>query len=120
MKKIAKLFSLVLCFISCIADAQTQKAENGYVLSPRQTVRVLTIYAQVDYTPTLGVSDNQDNDVDWPDYNSSVGCTNSLFCSPPNFANDMFDVDWNGEPSEGTLTDYYYEASLGEYIVLEL
>jgi hypothetical protein len=37
MKKIAKLFSLVLCFISCIADAQIQKAENGFILTPKHT-----------------------------------------------------------------------------------
>lgn len=128
MKNSLLIFTFIIVFINLL-NAQ-RRSENGYALSTQGTVRIFTIFVQVDYSLSNSVSalpsnfnpNNLANPYgavdEWPDFDPQNVPTNPLLSYPPSYATEMFDADWNGSPTSGTITDYYYEASRGELIVL--
>lgn len=121
MKKsffITVLFILFISFIKMQAQPTIKQSFNGYSLTNKGTIRILVVFAQVDYSTT---SCNQSSPIgvvsDWQA--PSQACSNPLLCGAPTWAETWFDHEWNGSPSNpGNMTDYFYEASMHEYIVL--
>lgn len=108
--------SLILSAIAFNTFSQIKNSENGYVLPTEGTVRILVVYAQVDYSisgcPAPG--DTYGANSEWPaggaPYWETGGGTYT-------FPKPLFDAS-TITTGDGTLSDYYYQASLGEYAVL--
>ncbi|MBS1658773.1 MAG: hypothetical protein JST18_11860 [Bacteroidetes bacterium] len=119
--------TFTLLLLASTATAQLN-SEFGYYLpadsrsvqtDPLVPIRVFVVYVQ---------TDGDDINDEWP--NPDVNnCTDALKCAPPYWetgndpnpnARPLFDADFTGEGNitPGTLTDYFYQASFGEYIVL--
>ncbi len=71
-----KKYLLSICIlVFCLNSFAQQLSENGYVLPPKGTVRVLLVYAQIDFSvgncPAFPVVNGQQLTVmsndDWPD-----------------------------------------------------
>ena len=111
MKKIFSLFA----FFGLLGPAtfsQVKNSENGYYLTTENTIRILTVYAQVDYASCPG--DNQYGaNSEWPSASPPYWETGGGSYSTPE---PLFDVDL--PITSGTATDYYYQASLGENTIL--
>jgi hypothetical protein len=104
MKKI--LFFLVLLIRFNSANSQVKNSENGYIVTQKGTMRLLIVYAEIDYTGS-GITDPFAINSSW-----QAG-------QLPANAGIEFDADLPmGGPTMGTITDYYYQASCGNYILL--
>jgi hypothetical protein len=109
-----KTFILYFFLLGILANCDAQYAiSNGVSLPSSDTVRVLIVFAQVDYS-TGGCPQNlPDNiDGDWPVNIKGVR-------QPPSDADTYFDFKvTKGEEPKGYITDYYYQASFGKYVLL--
>jgi len=61
-----KFFLIVPTILYCLATAGQQFSENGYFVATENTIRVLVVYAQIDYTDCPGENEYGLND-EWPD-----------------------------------------------------
>ncbi|MBA3649622.1 MAG: hypothetical protein H0W62_13935 [Chitinophagales bacterium] len=121
MKTLSTLLVSLICWSSLIA--QTVSSENGYWLPAKGTVatpiqiRVLVVYANVDYTAgnclTAPVYDNNEWPANAPPKWETGGGNYPI-------AKPLFDADYTGASNitKGTLTDYFFEASQGSLVVL--
>ncbi len=80
------------------------ESKNGFALSPHGTIRVLVVFAEINYD--TGTDPNPTNTSGW-----NVG-------SLPVWANDLFDPNISQDTPTGLISRYYHEASLGNYNVL--
>ena len=91
-------------------------SNNGYLLPPEGGYRVLVVYAQVDYSvggcPNPG--DTYETNGEWPTGGAPYWETGG---GPYLTSKPLFDVDYITYGS-GTLSDYYFQASLGENFLL--
>jgi len=88
-----------------LLPAFCQQSSFGYYLAPYDTLRILIVFAEVDYTGDTLCTDPDLYPDDW-----NVG-------ELPTWKDELLDPVWNGAPV-ATLTRYYYQASLGKLIVL--
>ncbi|MBA3649880.1 MAG: hypothetical protein H0W62_15280 [Chitinophagales bacterium] len=132
------LLLILFSLLTFNAVSQIKSSEYGYLFPTEGPFRVLLIYAQVDYSvggcPSPGdtYECNYGINAEWPKPNVN-NCTNALDCAPPTWetanpnpgTHPFFDPDnvtWN----DGTLSDYYKQASLnelnplGDYISISL
>lgn len=80
------------------------ESKNGWALTTNGTIRVLVVFAEINYD--TGTDPNPNSTEGW-----DVG-------SLPDWANELFDpIDPSGNPL-GIITKYYHEASFGSYKVL--
>jgi len=87
--------------------------KNGTCINTSDTTRVLVVFAEVDYSKTPCPSNLPDNIVgNWPkDKNGKT--------LPPSDADSYFDLDIKqGEKPKAYLTDFYHQASYGNYVLL--
>lgn len=82
-----------------------QNSEFGWALSPRDTLRILIFYVEIDYEDVTGLEQHPDGSKVW-----SVG-------ELPDYADELFDAHYLEEPV-GLMTQYYKEISLGNLVVL--
>ena len=82
----------------------TYESKNGYILAPYGTIRVLCVFAEIEYD--VGTD---------PNPNSTSGWTVGDY---PVWADDLFDPNIPTGPFNGIITEYYHEASFSEFIVL--
>ncbi len=82
-----------------------QNSEYGWALSPRDTLRVLIFFVEIDYdeSPELEL---------YPE-----GTDRWKAGGLPDYADELFDVYYQEEPT-GKMSKYYREISLGNLIVL--
>lgn len=76
---------------------------NGYFLPVEGTIRVLVIFAEVDYDIGTDPDDEPDN---W-----DAG-------ELPTWADDLFDPNVSSGQMNGSITKYYYEASFGNLNII--
>lgn len=100
------LLSSLLFFPTTFAqEAPLPNSEFGWQLSPHGTIRILVLFAEIDYDEQPE-KDPQAKSLDhWP-----IGRL-------PTWADDMFDVQPLKSP-KGRITRYYHDMSLGNYTVL--
>jgi hypothetical protein len=81
------------------------ESKNGWALTPFGTIRVLVVFAEINYD--TGTDPNPNSTTGW-----SIG-------SLPDWVDELFDpiVEPLGIPT-GHITRYYHEASYGNYLVL--
>jgi hypothetical protein len=102
------VFLLLAC--SVVLRAQTdstnvQFSENGWHLSPHGTIRVLVLFAEVEYDKNPGKDPQPKGSTLWP--------KGQL----PTWKDDMFEQ--NPVPSPNAMvTRYYHDISMGQYVVL--
>lgn len=114
-----KFFSQVLISFVCglnaiLSNAQTQFSENGFILTPKGTIRILIVYASVDNN---GVNCTPyGDDLQWPQGQAPKWAEGDAGLNMPR----LFDYDFTNPAAitPGSLTDYYYQASCGNLIVL--
>ncbi|MEX2596587.1 MAG: T9SS type A sorting domain-containing protein [Salibacteraceae bacterium] len=93
---------LLILFFRLAFNVNAQvESRNGWAITPVGELRVLIIYAEINY-PTATKNDDK--------YEWDQG-------DLPTWANQRFDHQWTGSPS-GDMTKFFYEMSLGNYIVL--
>jgi hypothetical protein len=80
-------------------------SRNGYYLAPYDTLKVLIVFAEIDYSGDTLFSE--------PDTYPDAWDAGAL----PDWKDDLLDPTWSGSP-QAKLTKYYYEASFGKLIVL--
>lgn len=105
--------SILLCAlfgaaISTIAQPSTlpvQRSENGWYLSPRGTIRILVIYAEIDYDKNPKSDPQPDGSDKW--HKGEL----------PAWKDDLFDPFALAEPM-AQVSRYYHDMSLGQFIVL--
>lgn len=99
MKNILLFFSAILFYLNIYSQTSSR---NGYWLHNTDTIRMLIVFAEVnDYASDVS-----------PDANWPAG-------ELPLNANNWIDADFTGVANiVGELTNYYYQASLGNFIVL--
>src|SRR5690554_1278988 len=92
-------------FMQTLAVSAQESSTHGWALPVEDTLRVLMIFVEVDYDidPELEVLP-QGRDAWKPG-------------ELPEYADDIFDV-FPGENPQGTMTKYYTESSLGNFLVL--
>lgn len=109
-----KLLLIVLVSLATIKTVKSQLSiSNGVSLPPRDTTYVLVVFAEVDFS-TGGCPDKltQSFGSEWP--KDKFG--NTL---PPRDADLFFDCTLHkNELPKGFITDYYHQASFGEYVLL--
>jgi len=111
MKPIARLLFLALCWWSVPGShAQTDTAtvphsDNGWYLSPHDTIRVLVLFCEIAYDQNPGKNPANDAAEHWP--------KGQL----PQWKDDLFDPMPKSVPT-AMVTRYYHDVSLGNYIVL--
>lgn len=92
MKTILRILvvSNLLFIASLHSFAQIKESENGYVVPTEGTLRILLIYAQVDYSvggcPSPGdtYACNYGTNTAWPNP-TAPNCSIPLECAPPNW-----------------------------------
>lgn len=82
------------------------ESKNGYLLSPNGVIRVLVVFAEIEYDIHPDKDPNPDDTDNWP-----VG-------EYPLWRNQLFDHEIHSGPLQGLVTKYFYEASFGNYYVL--
>lgn len=82
-----------------------QNSEYGWALSPRDTLRVLIFFVEIDYDESPELGNYPDGTDRW-----KVG-------GLPDYADDLFDVHYQDVPT-GKMSKYYREISLDNLIVL--
>ncbi|MBS1658771.1 MAG: T9SS type A sorting domain-containing protein [Bacteroidetes bacterium] len=106
--------ALILSQLSLVLFAQ-KNSEDGYFVPTEGTLRVLVVYAQVDYSiggcPAPG--DTYGSNGDWADGQAPYWETGG---GPYINPQPLFDADL--PITDGTLTDYYFQASRGELTAL--
>ncbi len=95
---------LVLIAFASSGYAQ-QHAENGWALSPRDTLRLLIFFVEVDYSEEPALEHYPEGNDIWPKGGLPV------------YADSLFDVHYSPEP-RGLMSRYYREISLGNLVVL--
>lgn len=106
----ALLFALFLVSQGAMAQLAIR---NGVGIPTRDTLRVLIIFAEVDFTdgPCPG-GQVEDFKGDWP--KDRTGKT-----MVPTYAADFLDADVHvGQEMKGFITRFYHEASFGSYLLL--
>ncbi len=81
------------------------EAKNGYSLPTAGEIRILVIYAEVNYDVNPQLDRFPNGTAAWP-----VG-------QLPTYKDNMFDLNWTGTPQQ-KMTRYYDECSFGNYRVL--
>lgn len=81
------------------------KSDNGWVLPTEGTIRILTVFVEIDHDKDPSVDDYPKGHENWK--------VNQL----PEYKDDLFNV-FEGEDSLKTLTRYYSECSFGELMIL--
>ena len=82
----------------------TYESKNGYYLPVTGTIRLLVVFAQIEYD--TGTDPNPNNQSEW-----NVG-------ELPLWADDLFDANAPTGPAQGSVTRYFQEASFGSYNIL--
>jgi hypothetical protein len=84
-------------------------SENGYTITPHGTLRVLLLFAEVDYSDPncAGLNTYPNASALWP--------AGSLPLDADNYFDHFLPP---GSQPQGYLTKYYYQGSLGQYVVL--
>lgn len=80
-------------------------SENGWYLSPHGTIRILVIFAEVDYDKDPGKDPQRDGSEDWRKGEM------------PTWKDELFDPFPLAQP-QGEVSRYYHEMSLGRLTVL--
>lgn len=93
------------CFSVAFSANAQQNSEYGWGLSPRDTLRILVFFVEIDYDESPDLDRDADGNRVWP--------KGEL----PAYADELFDPFYKEHP-EGRLTDYYREISLGNLVVL--
>lgn len=88
-----------------IPASSQQNSEFGWALSPRDTLRILIFYVEIDYEEVTGLEQHPDGSKVW-----AVG-------ELPDYADALFDAHYLEKPV-GLMTQYYREISLGNLVVL--
>lgn len=107
MKRTLYLLPLTLLFVFFSPkEDETKRSRNGWHLSPHGTIRLLVIYAEMDYDKTPGKDPLNGGDLDhWK--------KGQL----PNWKADLFDPQLSKKP-HGRVTRYFNDMSMGNFIVL--
>lgn len=112
MRLLARLWALLLmaACMSLAAAAQTAapvvaNSANGWYLSPNGTIRVLVIFAEVDYDKNPGNDPQPQAKERWP--------KGEL----PQWRDDLFDP-FPTERPKAQVTRYYHDISMGRFTVL--
>ncbi len=122
MKNLLKTISIILIVFSTITLLKAQcsfsdegdnslppnnispySSYNGYYLPAHGTLRILVVFAEIDYNVTTD-----------PDTQNDQWVAHSL----PDWANDLLDPYTPTGTANGLLTQYYQEASYGQYNVI--
>lgn len=82
---------------------------DGYLLPPRDTLHVLMVFAEVDYSKNCPGNLGSPWNVSWPEENGLL--------LPPTHASNLLSPFAHSSP-EGKATMYYREASFGNYMLL--
>ncbi|MBK9539821.1 MAG: hypothetical protein IPO12_13915 [Flavobacteriales bacterium] len=85
--------------------SEDQNSENGWYLSPHGTIRILVLFAEVVYDKNPGKDPQAEGAEHWP--------KGQL----PRWKDNIFDPQQLKVP-KATVTRYYHDISLGQYIVL--
>lgn len=105
-----QLLILSFIFFPYFLFAQLQQGKNGFLLPVHDTIRVLVVYAEVNYIP--GNEPSFSNPSGWP--TNSNGKT-----LPPADADSLFDpIVPNDGILKGWVSGKYQDASLSNYYVL--
>ena len=92
--------------LAVVKDTSTeQNSENGWYLSPHGTIRILVLFAEVVYDKNPGKDPQAEGAEHWP--------KGQL----PRWKDNIFDPQQLKVP-KATVTRYYHDISLGQYIVL--
>lgn len=106
-------FSILLALLMIHPSNAQLAIKNGASITARDTLRVLMVFCEVDFS-TGGCPQNLPDMIDgkWPkDENGKTQI--------PYGADTYFDVELKpGEKPKSIITGHYYEASLGQYILL--
>jgi hypothetical protein len=113
--KLKKLFGygFLLGLMNMTTSTAQLAIKNGVSIPTRDTLRVLVVFAEVDFeaTPCPGKLE-QSFGGNWP--KNAKGQT-----LPPSDAREYFDVQLKpGQKPKGFITDYYHQASFGQYLLL--
>ena len=115
MKKLLWFFFLIST-PSLILNAQQYKSEDGHRLNPHTTYFSLNVFVNIiyDVTPVRNPRpESKDNGI-WDYYGDE-----SINKGHPVYLDYFLDDEFTGESSiNGSLTRYYYESSLGNFILL--
>ncbi len=93
------------CALAQIDSTTIPRSANGWYLSPHGTIRVLVLFAEIDYDQDPSKDPQRDGADHWP--------KGQL----PKWKDDLFDPFPKPIPT-AMLTRYYSDISLGNYIVL--
>ncbi len=100
------LLSPLFSQVGTIADSlKIPNSENGWYLSPHGTIRILVIYAEIDYDKDPKKDPQPKATANWP--------KGEL----PTWKDDLFDP-FSSEHPKAQVTRYYHEMSLGQFTVL--
>lgn len=111
MRWLSVLLSLVICHgtIAQVADRSDSiglpNSENGWYLAPHGTIRILVIFAEIDYDKVPSQDPQPEPTVDW------------LKGQLPAWKDDLFDP-FPLEQPKAMVSRYYSEISLGGFVVL--
>jgi hypothetical protein len=108
-----KLILLCLLLITNLTTFAQYKISNGVGLPASDTIRALIVFAEIDFDKGNCPQNLSSNITDaWgKDKNGKTKL-------PPNAWNFLDYKFFEGEPLQGYITDYYYQASFGKYILL--
>lgn len=105
-KRWLPLLSALLSPVLLLAQVkEVPRSSNGWLLSPHGTIRVLVIFAEVEYDSNPSLDPQPVANAEWP--------KGEL----PAWKDDLFDP-FPLEQPKATVTRYYHETSLGRFIVL--
>ncbi|MCH8903504.1 MAG: hypothetical protein IIA45_06285, partial [Bacteroidetes bacterium] len=113
MRSIIIVSILIFSFLSTVAQ---KKMSNGHQIPVRGEIRVLLIFAEVDYS-----ADNCPDRLGEPEITktNNWGVDEHGVTQIPAGADSLFDHKSSGRKfPQGYITDLYYQASLGKYILL--
>ncbi len=114
MKNISKIVLLfVFLLLMQLMSIAQYSISNGVSLPARDTVKVFMVFVQVDYSGG-GCPQNLPDNIDgnWPVNANGIR-------KPPADADTYFDFELkNGEQPKGYITNFYYQASFGKYVLL--
>src|SRR5690554_3053876 len=96
---------VALLLLQTFALSAQESSTNGWVLPVEDTLRVLMVFVEIDYDTDVELEVLPDGREQWK--------PGEL----PDYANEVFDV-YPKENPEGTMTRYYTESSLGNFLVL--
>jgi len=119
MNRFSKSIFLTFLFSSILyltPYGQVQMTKNGYAVPNRGTLRVLLVYAEVDYS--MGNCPNGKTESTFTANYNAWG-TSSGETTIPSDAGVLFENEFpftNNPP--GFVSDLYFQSSFGEYIIL--